>query len=125
MLLVSFVAGILTVLAPCVLPILPVIIGGSVIHGSKSRPRVIIFSFAFSILLFTLLLKYIVEQFGWYPEDLKQIAAWILLVFGVFLLFPQWRVKLMQVSRLESVTQTATEKTGSGLKGDILLGFIL
>jgi cytochrome c biogenesis protein CcdA len=33
LLLISFIAGILTVLAPCILPLLPVIIGGSLSDG--------------------------------------------------------------------------------------------
>jgi two-component system sensor kinase len=37
----SLVAGVLTVLAPCVLPFLPVIVGGSLGHGSRRRPYLI------------------------------------------------------------------------------------
>lgn len=55
--LISFFSGILTVLAPCVLPLLPVILGGSLAGQSKKRPYVIIASLILSLLLFTLLLK--------------------------------------------------------------------
>ena len=56
-LLISFFSGILTVLAPCVLPLLPVILGGSLAGQSKKRPYIIITSLIVSLLLFTLLLK--------------------------------------------------------------------
>lgn len=56
-LLISFFSGILTVLAPCVLPLLPVILGGSLAGQSKKRPYIIIASLILSLLLFTLLLK--------------------------------------------------------------------
>jgi cytochrome c-type biogenesis protein len=48
LLLISFIAGILTVLAPCVLPLLPVIIGGSLSGNTKqkSRPYIIAASLA-------------------------------------------------------------------------------
>lgn len=59
-LFVSFVAGMITVLTPCVLPVLPVILGGSLTDQDKYRPRVIIVSFACSILLFTLTLQWLV-----------------------------------------------------------------
>ena len=55
--LISFFSGILTVLAPCVLPLLPVILGGGLAGQSKKRPYVIIASLILSLLLFTLLLK--------------------------------------------------------------------
>jgi len=65
-LLLSFLAGVLTILAPCVLPVLPVIIGGSLstTKGEKYRPYVIAASLAASIIGFTLLLKvqYLVSQ---------------------------------------------------------------
>src|SRR3990167_6176774 len=38
LLVISFIAGILTVLAPCVLPLLPVIVGGSLAGGSPPPP---------------------------------------------------------------------------------------
>ena len=37
--LITFVAGILTVLAPCVLPLLPVIVGGSLTGAEVSKKR--------------------------------------------------------------------------------------
>ena len=39
LLLGAFIAGVLTVLAPCVLPLLPIIIGGSVSGDTKDRRR--------------------------------------------------------------------------------------
>ena len=59
LLLISFIAGVLTILAPCVLPLLPVIIGGSISGKTKekSRPYIIAASLAASLVVFTLLLK--------------------------------------------------------------------
>ncbi|MBP9132237.1 cytochrome c biogenesis protein DipZ, partial [Candidatus Saccharibacteria bacterium] len=52
-------AGLLSVLAPCVLPLLPIIIGGSISGNKKDkkRPFIIAGSLAISLFLFTLLLK--------------------------------------------------------------------
>lgn len=36
LLLLSFVAGVLTVAAPCVLPLLPVIVGGSIVRTDSN-----------------------------------------------------------------------------------------
>ena len=57
LLITSFLAGILTVAAPCVLPLLPVIVGGSLMDEHRSRPLIIAVSLALSVILFTLLLK--------------------------------------------------------------------
>src|SRR3989344_6005128 len=64
LLVISFVAGVLTVLAPCVLPLLPVIVGGSMEGGSASRKRafVIVASLGVSLILFTLLLPSLWER---------------------------------------------------------------
>ncbi len=58
LLLIAFVAGLLTVLAPCTLPLLPVIIGGSVSGESNfKRACIIAVSLGVSVFVFTLLLK--------------------------------------------------------------------
>ena len=53
----SFFSGVLTVLAPCILPLLPVIIGTSAGARSKITPYVVIGALSLSILVFTYVLK--------------------------------------------------------------------
>lgn len=55
--LASFLAGVLTILAPCVLPVLPVILAGSLSEKKSWYPSVVTFSLAISVVLFTVLLK--------------------------------------------------------------------
>ena len=61
LLIISFLAGVLTALAPCILPLLPVIVGGSLEaagdSGSRRRMYTIVASLGASVVLFTLLLK--------------------------------------------------------------------
>lgn len=123
--LLSLIAGILTVLAPCVLPILPVIIWWSVIDGKKSRPRLIILSFAISMIVFTLILQWLVSRFGVSQKSLIAISAWILILFGLVLLFPQIWNKIMHVTGIESATNKAQWSTSVGTKWDILLWLVL
>lgn len=123
--LLSLVAWVLTVLAPCVLPILPIIIWWSVIDGKKSRPRLIILSFAISIIIITLLLQYLVSQFGISQRNLTVVSAVILIIFGIVLLFPSLRNKVMHITGLEAATNKAQWSTSWWFGGDILLWFIL
>ncbi|MDB5238865.1 MAG: hypothetical protein JWO00_200 [Candidatus Parcubacteria bacterium] len=94
--IVSFVAGVLTVLAPCVLPLLPVTLGSALGEaGNKRRPLIIIGSLSVSVFIFTLLLKGSTALIGASPSFWAYISAAILAVFGFSLLFPITWAKLM------------------------------
>ena len=80
----SFIAGLLTILAPCVLPLLPVIIGGAAATRNKWYPFVLVVSLCLSVILFTLILKastYLIEipQVVW-----TTISGGIVFLFGIF-----------------------------------------
>ena len=98
LLFISFLAGVLTVLAPCILPLLPVIIGGSLDDNENTshikRPLIITASLAISIVLFTLLLK-VSTAFITIPQSFwTYFSGTIILVFAVTLLFPDTWAKL-------------------------------
>lgn len=103
-LLGAFVAGVLTTLAPCVLPVLPVILGGSVLTPQQSvvaggvavvtrsrqtqRALIITASLGASILLFTLLLKATSALIG-IPTDVWQwISGGLLIALGIVGVWP-------------------------------------
>jgi cytochrome c biogenesis protein CcdA/thiol-disulfide isomerase/thioredoxin len=84
----SFVAGLLTILAPCVLPLLPVIVGGAAGSRNKWYPLILVLSLSGSVIAFTLLLKAStllidIPQVFW-----TSISGGILLLFGLIWLFP-------------------------------------
>ena len=56
---ISILAGVFTVLAPCILPFLPVVIGASEegARGVSRRAVTVIGSLSVSVIVFTLLLK--------------------------------------------------------------------
>ena len=58
LLITSFVAGLLTVLAPCTLPFLPIIVGGS-LDGKVNikKALTVILSLGVSVIVFTFALK--------------------------------------------------------------------
>ncbi len=117
---VSFIAGILTILAPCVLPVLPVILAGSVGERGKWYPYIVTASLALSIVLFTILLKASTLLIDVPPEFWKYLSGVILLVLGLVYIFPHtWTVisskvfgstansKLDQAQDIESSTLRA------------------
>ena len=131
-LLLSFAAGILTVAAPCVLPLLPVIVGGAIARDggdrrSRLRPYVIAASLASSIVAFTLLLKATTALLGVPPQIWQVVSGIIVILLGVNLIAPSlWdRVSagLGLQSRSNAVLSTSVSRGGFG--GDILTGAAL
>lgn len=131
--ILSFVAGVLTVLAPCILPILPIIIGGSSLqHNDEKKvslkhPLVIIISLILSIVLFTLILKATTALLGIPTVIWAIISGGIVLLFGINLLFPVIWERFMVISGLATVTSRLMGKSQGkeGIKKDILLGAAL
>ncbi len=127
LLIVSFIAGVLTVLAPCVLPLLPVVIGSSVGGRSKATPYIVIASLASSILLFTYLLKASTAFITIPPYVWSYLSGGILLSFGLILLFPTLWETLPFVNK---ASVGANKLMGAGhqkksIWGDILVGAAL
>lgn len=89
LLVVSFVAGVLTVLAPCILPLLPIIVGGSLDTEKRPlKPFIITASLAFSVFAFTLLLR-ASTAFLNIPAMAWQIFSGIIIILlGLALLLP-------------------------------------
>lgn len=127
-LVISFIAGVLTVLAPCILPILPVVIGGAAAGGrSRTTPYVIIFSLALSIILFTFLLKASTAFIMIPPSVWTYLSGGILFVFGVTLLFPALWEHLPGLAKLSSQSNILVGKgyQRKNIVGDILIGAAL
>jgi cytochrome c biogenesis protein CcdA len=133
LLLVSFVAGILTVAAPCVLPLLPVIVGGSVVRSSTDadvasrqwfRPIVVALGLVASVVVFTLLLQATTALLG-VPRIVWQVLAGVIVIaFGLTLLFPQTWERIQSRLGLRDRANRAVDanyRRGS-LLGDLLLG---
>jgi cytochrome c biogenesis protein CcdA/thiol-disulfide isomerase/thioredoxin len=108
----SFVAGLITVFAPCVLPLLPVILGGSLSteDNSKKRPYIIALSLVVSLFLFTNVLK-VSTVFIDIDPKVWTIGSGVLVVFiGLFMLFPQGWAWLMVRLGIEASSQKMLSK---------------
>lgn len=110
----SFIAGIITVFAPCVLPLLPVIIGGSMSGKvvDKKRPIIIAASLAVSLILFTVLLKATTLFINVPPETFTIISGIILIILGIALFFPELYDKILIRFNLQAKSQQLLGKAG-------------
>lgn len=119
---VAFVAGLVTVFSPCVLPVLPVVLGSSV-PGGKARPLGVIAGLFISFSVFTLALTEIVALLHLSANFLRFVAIVVIAVLGLSLLIPRWheRIELL-LSRLRGPTST---RPRSGWWGGMLTGVSL
>lgn len=122
--ILSFLAGILTVLAPCVLPLLPVIVGSSVSGNNKLKPYLVILGLLFSITLFTILLKASTLLINIDPLFWKIISGGIVTLFGLVYIFPSFWEKITVKFGFSSKSDKLLEEAGNkkGWVGDILIG---
>src|SRR3977135_4612273 len=84
----ALLAGIVTVAAPCTLPMLPILLGASVGQTAKARPALIALGFVISFSAAALLLSTITRIFDFDPNVLRTGAAILLLGFGLLMIWP-------------------------------------
>jgi cytochrome c biogenesis protein CcdA len=84
----AFLSGVITILSPCILPLLPILLSGGV-SGGRARPFGVITGFVVSFTVFTLSLSAIVQALH-IPADALRIAAVVLIaLFGLVMLVPR------------------------------------
>jgi cytochrome c-type biogenesis protein len=87
-LVLALLAGVVTVAAPCTLPMLPILLGASVGQTGKARPAMIALGFVMSFSMVALLLSAITRTFDFDPNSLRTGAALLLAGFGLLMLWP-------------------------------------
>lgn len=118
----AFLAGIITILSPCILPILPIVLSGS--FGSKRKPLGIVVGFVLSFTLFTLFLSVLVKATGISADALRSLSIIIILIFGISLILPKFQVYMERLfSRLSG--KLAVKGTHEGFHGGVFIGLSL
>src|SRR4030088_840803 len=87
-LVLALLAGVVTVVAPCTLPMLPILLGASMGRTGKARPAMIALGFVISFSAAALLLSAIIDIFDLDPNILRTGAAILLLGFGLLMIWP-------------------------------------
>ncbi len=125
LLLLSFTAGILTVLAPCTIALLPVIVGGTMSGEHNTRRTIVVtLSLGLSVILFTLLLK-VSTAFIMVPESFWQIISGAIIIFlGLSMLIPAlWEnIPLVGALNRSSNKLIAEGYQKQSVFGDIIMG---
>lgn len=124
LLLVALVSGILSVLAPCIITIIPLLVGYSAQSKSIAKTMRVVAGLSVSIFVFSILLKVSTLLVGVSPEMWQYLSGGIIIGFGILGLFPSaWeQVALkLKLQQLSAKGQQKAIKKG-GVTGDFLLG---
>jgi cytochrome c-type biogenesis protein len=121
-LVLALLAGVITIAAPCTLPMLPILLGASLGRTSKARPVMIALGFVLSFSVVALALGAITRMFDFDPNVLRSAAAILLAGFGLLMLWPapfEWLA-----SRFGGFSGVSAAE-GPGVLGGFVLGTTL
>lgn len=121
----AFLAGLVTILAPCIWPILPIVLSSSVASKGHQRPLGVTLGVMLSFAFFTLSISYLVKIFHFDPDSLRLVAIVIIAILGLTMVIPSLsRIMEGFISRLSSLFGQRS-KQGSGLTAGFITGLSL
>jgi cytochrome c biogenesis protein CcdA/thiol-disulfide isomerase/thioredoxin len=115
---VAFVAGIVTAISPCVLPVLPIVFAGGATEDSR-RPYSIVAGLVCSFTLFTLVATALLSALGLPDDLLRNVAIGVVMLVGLSLLWPRLG------ALVERPFQALGRRNPRGMGGGFLLGVSL
>ncbi len=119
----AFLAGVVTVLSPCILPLLPIILSSSDGTG-KQKPLGVVIGFVASFTFFTLFLSTIVRVSGIPAESLRFFSIAVLATFGASLLIPKIQAQI-EIIFSKFANHMPAGQSRTGLWGGIVVGLSL
>ena len=127
LILYSFLAGIITVLSPCILPILPIVLSNATVTGTgkSRRPFGIIVGFIASFTFFTLFLSSIVKATNIPADFLRNSSIVIIALLGLSLISSRFQVLVEKAFSFFANKINTNKNTGAGFGSGFLVGLSL
>jgi len=116
----AFLAGVITVLSPCVLPLLPLILATATQEG-RARPIGVVLGFIGTFTAATLALSFLVRALGVPPDLNRLLAAAILLLLGLVLMIPALHLGFERLAG-NLAGRVPSGAPGSGFGGGLVVG---
>lgn len=122
----AFAAGVLSILSPCVLPLLPIVLGAAVTQH-RWGPLALAAGLAISFTGLGLLIAVAGFSLGLDANVFRVVAAIIMIAMGLVLLMPVWQTRLATAGGPVSdwTDRTFGGFSGSGLSGQFAMGLLL
>ncbi|AML51094.1 cytochrome c biogenesis CcdA family protein [Falsihalocynthiibacter arcticus] len=114
----GYLAGLLTLINPCVLPVLPIVLA-TALQASPRGPLALAAGMSLTFVVLGVALSTIGLAVGILPEDVARIGAVLMVVFGVVLLVPKLGDKF---SRATSGLSLKADQNIDGLNRESLWG---
>jgi cytochrome c biogenesis protein CcdA/thiol-disulfide isomerase/thioredoxin len=119
LILIGLLAGFVTAISPCVLPVLPVLLAGG---ASGRKPLRIVAGLVVSFSVFTLFATWLLDKLGLPQDLLRNLAIALLFVVAAVLLIPQFGLWLER--SLAFFTRLRPANTGGGFFLGVTLGLV-
>src|SRR2546421_6795944 len=84
----AFVAGLITAISPCVLPVLPIVLGGGV-GENRRRPYAIVAGLASCFFVSVLFASWVLDALGLPKDLLRNVSIGLLFLLAVTLAVPR------------------------------------
>lgn len=110
----AFIAGFVTILAPCIWPLLAIILSASSGQG-KRRPLGITLGIMASFTIFTLAISYLEKIFHLGPNVLRNIAVIALILRGISMMIPSFAFPVENlINKLPALFRNKLRGQGEG-----------
>ena len=125
-LIFAYIAGLFTLINPCVLPVLPIVLG-SAINENKYAPVALAAGMSVSFVIFGMIVASVGHSIGLTESVLANIGASIMIGFGIVLVTPMFsrKFELAVAGIAGSANQRMNNVELNGLKGQFIGGTLL
>ncbi|MEM9716363.1 MAG: cytochrome c biogenesis CcdA family protein [Pseudomonadota bacterium] len=125
-LIFAYGAGLLTLINPCVLPVLPIVLA-SALNADRRGPIALALGMSLSFVIFGMLVTVFGRAIGLSQETLANAGAVIMVIFGIVLLVPAFasRFEMATAGFASSADTTLINSDLSGVKGQFFGGMLL
>ncbi len=122
----ALMAGMLTIAAPCILPMLPILLGASIGQTSRARPALIALGFTLAFSACALAFGLFSQSLGLSQQSVRDTAVGLLLLFGIVMVWKRPFDWLMQrLSGVINVAHAVGQRAPPGKMGGLVLGMTL
>jgi len=122
----AYLAGLLTLINPCVLPVLPIVLVGA-LNANKAGPLALAAGMSVSFVVFGVLVTAFGASIGLTQDLLAQIGAVLMMIFGLILLVPMFasRFEMVTAGVAAGADARMNDLDAGSLRGQFLGGLLL